>query len=315
MMYKAFCILSLLFAITVADAQTDFPGSKFSIIIPEGFAMSANSASLRHPTYNASIEVMELEDVPFEMMKEELKMEEEFTLEILVKEEVRINGYEGILYKNRVVNASPINQLTDFKAYEEDKIGWVLAFGDESKTLVLTANYSYHFDDILNSNVRNSLLSILYDENRTLNPFDKLCFEVDDSKSPYKFAKVMYNTGAVYTLDEQYDNTKPPAQYFMINVLPISFINDMHYSMAESISTRYMLSFHIEEYNSINLSEIKGYEFIIKETDENEIEHINYSVVLFDDDKIFHLKGVSNTQFKKSISTFRKLAQQFKRKS
>lgn len=153
--------------------RTAIPGTRVAIAVPTGFVVAKRFPGLVSPEASASVMVSEtpqpLDQVRAAMTPEALAPRE---AELQGSEEVTVDGRRSWLYR---ISASV--------APEREIIRWILVTGEGDSSAVIYATAPRSLAKQLEPTLREALLSVTWDADRVLGPWDGLGFRVDEGET------------------------------------------------------------------------------------------------------------------------------------
>lgn len=189
----------------ISEEHINFPGTHIYVIPPDDFEKADNfngfiKGELAIINFNEFVNVNYLE-------KEKLILDSaiKFDKRIAEYSKIRINGYNGLYYK-----------LVDLRNYVHQSV----VFGDS--TFMVTINSVAKKSDLLSQNqITETINSIAFKYEKTVNAIDGLRFTLDDNKSRFKFNSINANM-CYYLLDTIYSNDTIETYQVIAEQLPIS---------------------------------------------------------------------------------------------
>jgi hypothetical protein len=153
--------------------RTAIPGTRVAIAVPTGFDVSKQFPGLVRPEALASVMVSEISQPPDEvraaMTPEALAARE---AELQRSEEVTVDGRQGWLY-----------YIAAGVAPDREILRWILVTGEGDSSVVIAATAPRSQANQLGPTLRDALLSVTWDADRVLGPWDGLGFHVDEGES------------------------------------------------------------------------------------------------------------------------------------
>jgi hypothetical protein len=278
-------------------------GTKISLIPPKGFVKADNFLGLQQTQSGSTIMVL---DIPGPFSE---------TSKALTKEGFLSQGVEVKSIENLTLNNLPAIFVTgEQNAYGNIYTKYVLCFGTDKETIMINGASPNNLNEISNE-VKVSILSSFYEENKKINPFDVVDYEIDILKSKLIFAKSISNS-LTWTTDgllptKSADKTSLTiAKSFSKTAIEdrkLFTLNRLKQLPIEIINT--------ESTKEISVDGISGYEIIStsknKKTSEQEK---TYFVMLFSDSLYYIFYGSTNQNFEDNIDELKKVVKTFKRK-
>ncbi len=166
-------VLLLLLSVAIpatASEATHIPGTRISLVIPEGFALSEVYPGIVNEKAFTSVMVSEV-PTPLPVMRMSLTREKLRAggMELLGTETLRAAGFEATLVHAR--------QMAGGNSFEK----WILVFGNRSSTVSLIASTPEVMADRFAAPLRRALLSARWAPGRSVDPFSGLGYSLADT--------------------------------------------------------------------------------------------------------------------------------------
>ena len=309
------------------------PGTRFAIILPdETFNNSSNYTGLYSEELEIDITITEVA-LPYNKVLETYEKDlPPQNGKLLIDKDFNTNGFNSKLYKTNTTY-SFISNTFEGVSDSEKTINWLLIYGNENISFILSSAYKYELDKSLKEKIEKSLLSFIYLENENINPlepFEQLDFTLDPSLVELKFATTLLQSGIVYTLDGKFPTGVKEKAEYKVMAFPFSIVNEDERKKRAINNVKSAGSeIKIKQTKKINIDGLKGYEVIgyikkTKEDKEQEAEEKNkekeenkflkYGAVLFDKKKQYTIIGTSNHNFNDYLIQFQKITESVRRK-
>ena len=290
---------------STTEDHKQIPGTKFFIVPPTGFVAATSFQGFQQINSGASILVIEIPG-PF---SESIKGFTEQGLKtrgmvLQMQEEINLNGYQGLL-----LTAEQFAHGTNYSKY-------ILVFGDSNATYMVNGTFPEEFEE-LEKDVRESILSVVYESELMVDPLSAVAFTVDTRNTKLNFAKNLTGT-LIYTVDGEVptasnDKTSFIVGHSLVNIHTI----DKKLTALNRIKRMPYTDLEIDEseITSIDIDGISGYEIIGEGLEKsNGAKELVYQVMLFTDDGYYILLGTTKSDFEENLQLFRKVARSFRRK-
>lgn len=298
LMKKNLLIILLLFTISF-HAQTEriiIPGTKLSIIPPKGFVLSNNFSGLQNTEKGASIMVSDL-----------------LTSYTAISDAMNENALKTqgmILIKKEIVNFNQAKATLIYASQEANGMAYnkqILIFGNGNQSFMVNGIYPEKFKN-LESEIKTSLLSSLYDKDQEENSLETVNFTVDVSNSTYKFVKYMSGT-LLYSEDGKFPSDKG---FFLVgnSVGKFQTQNLKQYSIDRLKKLPYGEKSKVISVNEIAIDNLNGYEI----TASNDRDEIVYQVMLYTKSEYYIIVGQAGENKNENLKTFKILAKTFRKK-
>jgi len=297
-MKKNIILFSLLLISIFGFGQTSsllIPGTKYSMIPPEGFILSTNFSGFQNNETGASIMIMDIPTSYSSLVsgftKEALKTK---GMNLLYKENVRYKNSDAMLFKVSQ-KANGINYLKQ-----------VLLFGDKAKTVMVNGIYPEQAKDSENE-IKKSLFTIERNEKLVEKPLESVNFSINVDGTDYKLVKSLAGS-LLYSEDD-----KIPTDKGLIGV---------SYSLGHKVNSDYK-QFSIDRLkklpdasnsiiktiDKVTISDMEGYEIVA----EDNSKQLIYLVMLFTPNKEYYLiVGQAKDDKEKNLEIYKKVAKTFK---
>lgn len=233
----------------------------------------------------------------------------------ITKESMWSKGVEVNKIENLIINGLPATfVIGSQKAYGNTYTKFILILGTEIETIMINGVFPENSKKI-GSQIKKSMLSVLYDADKNIDPFEAIDYSVDVSQTKLIFAKSMSNS-LIFTVDGQLPTNNADKTNLVIGK-SFSPINTEDKKLF-SINRIEQLPIEIEriEYtNEISIDGLSGFEIFAtaKSKSSGELENI-YQVILFIDQYYYIFLGTTNDTTNKSIDDIKTAILSFKRK-
>lgn len=287
----------------LTSAHLNVKGTKVSLIPPSGFEISTSFAGFQKNELNASIMVIEMPG-PFSEVSKGFTPEGFASQSVIIDTIVTytINGLPGVLASGQQ------------NAYGIEFNKMILAFGSEKETILLSSAYNAEFPEAGNE-ILAAMLSVVYDSEKAVNPFETIDFTLTISKSKLIFARNIANT-LIFTRDGQIPTSLPDKTTLVISKsiseTPITdrqkFAEDRLYKLPYEI-------LEITTHNNITIDDLPGIEIIAlcRNNKSGEKEKI-IQTILFTDARYYILIGSTNQKFDSNMQLLKEDMLTFRRK-
>ena len=286
-------ILTLLvFCIENTNAQKHVSvlGTKFSLIPPEGFTNASNFSGFQNLENGSSIMIAETPSSYSAMSKA-------FTAEALKSKGMILKSKEKVDFKGKEATYFKVSQAANGTTYFKQ----ILMFGDDSKTVMINGIYPESFKEI-ESEIKKSLFSTIYNDNQNDNPFDAVKFSIDTKETDYTFVKYLSGT-LLYSED---GNLPTDKGIFMVSASVGKFPESNHkqYSIERLKKLPNGEQSKIKEVNPIVIDNLNGFEIIANSKNADSQEEIVYQVMLYNKSEYYILVGQASNDQKENLESF-----------
>jgi len=297
-MKKNIILFSLLLISIFSFGQTSsvqIPGTKYSMIPPEGFILSTNFSGFQNNETGASIMVM---DIPTSYSS----LVSGFTKEALKTKGMNLLSKENVRYKNSDAMLFKVSQQANGINYLKQ----ILLFGDKKITVMVNGIYPEQSKDSGNE-IKKSLFTIERNEKLVEKPLESVNFSINVDGTDYKLVKSLAGS-LLYSEDD-----KIPTDKGLIGV---------SYSLGHKVNSDYK-QFSIDRLkklpdasnsiiktiDKVTISDMEGYEIVA----EDNSKQLIYLVMLFTPNKEYYLiVGQAKDDKEKNLEIYKKVAKTFK---
>lgn len=286
------------------NKHRQIPGTKFFLVPPTGFVNATNFQGFQQVSSGASILVMEIPG-PFSESTKGFNEQGLKTQGVILKkkEEIKVNQNEGFF-----ITTEQFANGTNYSKY-------ILVFGDAKATYMVNGTFPKEVTE-LDKDIRECLLSVVYESALTVDPFSTVTFTVDTKNTKLKFGKSI--TGMLlYTVDgkvptESSDKTSFVVGRSLANVQTV----DKKLTAINRIKKMPYTDIEVDEskINEIEIDGVSGYEIVGVALDKNGAKELVYQVMLFTDNAYYITLGTTKNDFDQNLELFKKVARTFKRK-
>lgn len=278
-------------------------GTKVSLIPPKGFTDGLNFLGLQQTESGSSIMILDIPG-PFSETSSGINKENLLSkgVEVSKTEELTINGLPAIFVTGTQ------------NAYGNIYTKLILVFGTDSETIMINSVYPENLKKV-GDEIKKSILTVFYDADKKINPFDALDYAIDVSETKLKFGKSMSNS-LIFSVDGQSLTTSSDKTRLIVTKSfsqittedkKLFCINRLKQTPIEIVNIEYV--------NEITIDGVSGYEIYAKGKSKKSSETENiYQVILFSDKLYYILFGTTNDETEKSIEEIKNAVMTFRRK-
>ncbi|WP_298147307.1 hypothetical protein [Flavobacterium sp.] len=302
-MKKILFILTLLvfcFENTNAQKHVSVLGTKFSLIPPDGFTSASNFSGFQNAENGSSIMITEIPSSYFIVSKG-------FTAEALKTKGMILKLKEKVDFKGKEATFLQVSQA----AYGTTYLKQILMFGDENKTIMINGIYPDSSKEI-ESEIKKSLFSTIYNDNQNDNPFDAVKFSIDIKETDYKFVK--YLSGSLLYSEDGNLPTDKGIFIVSTSVGKFSEFNHKQHSIERLKKLPNGELSKIKEVNPIVIDNLNGFEIIANGKNADSQDEIVYQVILYNKSEYYILVGQASNDQIQNLEIFKKIAKTFKLK-
>lgn len=287
----------------LTDAHQNIKGTKISLVPPNGFTESLNFLGLQQAESGSSIILLDFPGPYAEISKG------------LTKESMLSKGIEAKKIENLMINSLPALFVTGTqKAYGNLYTKYILVFGTNNETIMIHGVHPLSLKKI-GKEIEKSLLTVYYEADKKLNPFEVLDYTIDVSDTKLKFANSMSNA-IVFSVDGQ----MPTGSNDKTNLIVTKSFSEINTEDKKLFCLNRLKQLPIEITNiaytkAISIDGIWGYEIYAKGKNNKTAETENiYQVILFSNNLYYILLGTTNNETDDSIEEIKNAILTFKRK-
>ena len=287
----------------LTDAHTSVEGTKVSLIPPKDFIKAANFLGFQQTNSGSSIMVINVPG-PYS------KVTPGFTKEGLLTQGVVASKIENI----QLNNLPAIFVTAEQSAYGNTYTKFILAFGTEKETMLINGIYPKDRTE-LDEGMKKALMSVVYEPNKKVNPFDVVDFKIDTTGTGIIFAKSVANS-MVFNRDGKLPSeSKDQANLIVAKAFSKVTIIDKKQFALDRIKQLPIDIVKIISTKPITIDSISGYEIIADSKDKKTgTKEKAYQVLLFSDSIYYMLFASCEADFDNNLTLFQKLVKTFKRK-
>lgn len=277
-------------------------GTKVSLIPPNGFTDGLNFLGLQQVESGSSILILDIPGPYSEISKG------------ITKENMLLKGVEVKKIEKLIMNGLPAIFVTGKQnAHENRYTKYILVFGTDNETIMINSVFPENLKKI-GSEIKKSILTVFYEADKKINPFETLDYTIDVSESKLKFGKSMSNAlifsvdGHVPTASSDKTNLIVTKSFSQITAedKKLFCMNRLKQTPIEIVQIEYT--------NEITIDGISGYEIYAKGKSKNSDETENiYQVILFSDKLYYLFFGTTNDETNESVEEIKKAVKTFKR--
>ena len=289
----------------LSTEHVEVQGTKISIVPPEGWTVGNGFDGFQNEEDFSSLMIAEMPGPYSEaskgMTKEKLKMG---GMILDNQENVKVNGMDG-MYLN-------VTQ----EAYEETFRKYMLVFGSEKATVMLTGSFLDDLKGEVGKEIETSIFSVVYEPNKEIDLLASVDFEVDTSGSKLTLASMFSNT-LMYTVDgivptESIDKTSLAVG---TSAGSPEILDTKQFAIDRLKRQPLITDVEIESITPVEIDDMSGYEIIAygigEKTNETELR---FQLLLYGDTLYYMILGTAKDDFEGNIEMFRDISLSFKRK-
>jgi hypothetical protein len=287
----------------LTNEHQNIKGTKISLVPPKGFTEGLNFLGLQQTESGSSIMIL---DIPGPYSE---------TSKGITKENMVSKGVEVKKIENLTINSLPAILVTGTQnAYGNIYTKYIFVFGTDTETIMINGVYPENLKKV-GDEIKKSILTVFYEVDKKINPFESLDYTIDVSETKLKFGKSMSNS-LIFSVDGQVPTTSSDKTNLIV-AKSFSQITteDKKLFCINRLKQTPIEIMNIENTNETTIDGVSGYEIYAKGKSKKtgETENI-YQVILFSDKLCYILFGTTNDETEKSIEEIKKAVKTFKRK-
>lgn len=287
----------------LTNEHQNIKGTKVSLIPPKEFTDGLNFLGLQQAESGSSIMIL---DIPGPYSE---------TAKGITEENMLSKGVEVKKIENLTINQLPAIFVTGTQnAYGNIYTKYILIIGTEKETIMINGVYPENLKKV-GAEIKKSILTVFYETDKKINPFETLDYTIDVSETKLKFGKSMSNS-LMFSVDGQVPTVSNDKTHLIVakSFSQITTEDKKLFCINRLKQTPIEVE-NIEYTNEITIDGISGYEIFAKGKNKKlgETENI-YQVILFSDKLYYIFFGTTNDESNKSIEEIKKVVKTFKRK-
>jgi hypothetical protein len=298
-------LLAFLFLVQIAFGQTEklikVSGTKCSLIPPNGFVAATTFSGFQNTATGASIMINEV-PAPYQSLVDGFTAEalKSRGMILLKKQTIDFNGSKATL-----INLSQSANGTTY-------LKQMLVFGDTKGTVLVNGIYPEVSKDV-EAQIKDALLSTVYDSSQNDNPLEAATFTIDIRDTEFKLIKYMSGS-LLYSTDGKIP-TEKPTLIVGNSIAKVSTQNQKKYSEERLKKLSGGELNIIKEINEISIDNLKGFEIVANGKTKDDNAELVYQVMLFNEKGDYYIiVGQTKDDFSKYLEVFKRIAKTFKRK-
>ena len=298
-------LLAFLFLGQIAFGQAEklikVSGTKCSLIPPGGFVASTTFSGFQNAETGASIMINEI-PAPYQSLVDG------FTAEALKSKGMTLIKKQTIDFNGSKATLINLTQSANGTTYLKQ----MLVFGDTKGTVLVNGIYPEASKDI-EPQIKDALLSTVYNNLQNDNPLDAATFTIDIKDTDFKIIKYMSGS-LLYSTDGKIP-TEKPTLIVGNSIAKVSSQNQKKYSEERLKKLPRGELNIIKEINDITIDNLKGFEIVANGKTQDDKAELIYQVMLFNEKGDYYIiVGQTKDDFNKYLESFKKTAKTFKRK-
>ena len=290
---------------TPPGPYTKVPGTRISLIKPEGFSLAKAFAGFQQEDTSSSIMVVEMPAPYREVIKgfSDVQKMNLQGMKLLLQEEVVVDGQAARLYQLR--------QTAQGTAF----VKWVVAFGDDTHVVMINAMCPEIHKSTLAGPLRQAALSVKYDQDQAPDPNDGLPFTITHQGKLKRAGRI--TNMLMYTLSGEIPAPSPEDPLFVVaeSISSVSTADAKTLAEQRLHQTATVTRISIQTTTPITVDGLRGYEI------EATADHLQsgvplavYQVMLFDGGTYILMQGMVGTSRQAEfLPEFKALARSLRR--
>lgn len=287
------------------QSPVSIAGTRISLTPPAGFTPSAQFPGYELESHDSSIMVTEIPG-PFAEVSAGFSKPEELAkrgMSLLDKQKVKLSGQNALLMK------------VEQKAYGTNFLKWLLVFGDEKETAMITATFQKQHEAELSEKMKASVLTATWDTKKEVSPTEGLSFTIEE-RGELKLSKRFSNM-LIFTKHGIFPSKTADDPLLVVgqSISKTAIPDNEQYAKARVIQITQVKDVEIEKLSKITLDDLDGYEIVAKGKDNKSGQAmLVYQVMLFEEQHYFLMQGlVSDKNRQSNLDVFRDMTRTFKR--
>ena len=277
------------------------PGTRVYLAVPNGYTPATDFNGFQKNKKTG----ISVSDLPggnyFETSETFTKKElERMGLKVQDFTEMTLDGYSA-----KFIHAEGANGICEYS----------LVMGDSSFSTVLIGLYTAA-DTLSGNEIKNALLTVVYDRNRKIDPFETAPFKVDEHKSVFKFAKhagdsFTFSLGGVRRTDYGQE------AFMLFMILPSDSTKTLRTVAEETVvkMQQYgLLNFEIRNAVSQPVNGLQVYECEVTGYIHGEKSLTYLLAARISKNQIVLVEGISKNEFENNLAEMKKLSHTLQRK-
>lgn len=284
----------------------EITGTKIKIVPPKGFIRATSYTGFTHEIAGTSIVVTE---IPGEVNRNFIGFDKKYLFKsgVIVEDQTyyQINGFDALLVTGKQA------------AYGKTYYRLMLVIGDIYRTYLLSASIITTSSDKHVAEVKDALLSVIYDPEKKSDITDRFNFTVDVSGTILKKGNLMLSS-LTYT-----DDGKVPSQTVEKTSMTIrkstmtkALSADDQKKLALQLFNLYPLEWVKDikrEPKAIKIGNLSGYEIYSMGKNKELYKHeLIYQSILYNGLDYYVITGITYGKFEENLELFKKVAKTFK---
>lgn len=282
-----------------------FPGVGIEVRRPEGFAKADSFDGFGQPETQSSVVMVRVHgpyaEVTAGFTEEKMKAQ---GWSLLSKQDLKIDGLPGVLVH------------FEMPARGDVFLKWVVAFGDERKTTMVTANFPKAHAGALSASLKSAVLSTRLHRGDPVEPGTDVPFTLAGSKK-LKLTPALSRSLA-YTKDGVIPAKSPKDPLFIAapSIGEFFFGDKLQYAERRLRETAHTKGLVVKSTDAITIAGLDGYESLAEAVHaKSGTPLIVYQVMLFDESSYILMGGIVGAELRDEyLPEFKSMARSLKRK-
>jgi len=289
---------------TQTGLHSKVPGTRISLIKPEGFSPARRFSGFEQEDTSSSILVVEMPAPYREVIKgfSDVQTMNLQGMKLLRQEEIVVDGQAAKLFHVR----QTARGITIVK--------WVVAFGDDTHVVLINAMCPQVHESTLGGPLRQAALSVKYDRDQAPSPNEGLPFTITHQGKLKRAARIS-NT-LMYTLNGEARPQSPEDPLFVVSesVSTVSTANAKTFAEQRLRQMNTVKRISIRTTTPVTIDGLQGYEIEATAEDLRSGTPLAvYQVMLFDDGYIVMQGMVGKSRQEEFLPEFKALARSLRR--
>jgi hypothetical protein len=277
------------------------PGTRVYVQVPKGYIQAGDFSGFQK-NKKTGISVSDLPGSNYFETSETFSKKELERMGMKVQEftEMSMDGFSA-----KFIQAEGANGICEYS----------IIMGDSSFSTVLIGLYACE-DTLSGTELKNTLLSVVYDKSRKIDPFETVPFKVDERASVFKFAKHAGNS-FTFSLGGVKRTDYGQEAFMLFMILPADSSKTLRTSSEETVVKlqQYgMLNFEIRNPDTSLVNGLPAYECEVTGYIRGEKSLTYLLVVQLNKNEIVLIEGIAKNEFGNNLSEMKKLSHTIQRK-
>lgn len=292
-------VLTLISQYVISQTLTSVTGTKCSLIPPKGFEVATNFSGFQQASTGASIMITEIPG-PYHTIVNG------FTADALASRGMKLLNKQSILLNSDSATYIELSQSANGSVYLKQ----MLIFGDAANTVLVNGIYPEAFKN-METSIKASLLSTIYDTNKKEDPLEDAPFSIDTKNTEFKAVK--YAAGSLlFSVEGKIPTNKPT--FIVGNSIAKVATNDRKKYTEERLKKLPRGEFiDIKHMIEVRIQNMDGYEILAEGLNKEGFPVLIYMLMVYNNAGDYYIMlGESAEDFEKYTRLFKDMAKSLK---